>query len=77
MYAYEITARLNEEELSLVTGGKVNKNVDPGNLTRGVDIVINGKNYDALAQRIADFLCPPSPRTRKVNNDVDINDCDI
>ena len=63
--------------LAGVTGGTVNKNPNPGKLDNGIDAILNGKNYDALAGRIADKLNPERPRTRAVDNTVDIYDCDI
>ena len=65
------------ENLELVTGGTVNKNPNPGKLDNGIDQILNGQSYDALAEKIAKMLNPAESRTRKVNNDVDIYDCDI
>ncbi len=68
---------LSGPEMMAVSGGRTNKNPNPGNLTSPVDQIINGKNYDAIAQRIADWLNGNDKRTRKVNNKVDIYDTDI
>ena len=64
-------------EMMAVSGGKTNKNPDPGNLTSPIDQIINGKNYDAIAQWIANWLNGDTKRSRKVKNDVDIYDTDI
>ncbi len=68
---------MNSDMLSAVNGGKVNKNIDPKSITNWVDSTINGKEYDALAQIIADALNPKQERIRPVNNNVDIYDCAI
>ena len=66
---------LNLPELEGVTGGKINSNPTPGN--PGIDGIITGKYYDAIAQAIANWLNGDDQRTRWVNNRVDIYDCDI
>jgi hypothetical protein len=43
----------------------------------GIDGIINGKNYDAIAQWIANWLNGDNKRSRKVNNNVDIYDTEI
>ena len=63
------------DEMSMVTGGTVNKNPTPGN--PGIDGIINGKNYDAVAQAIADILNGDNVRTRRVDDSRDIYDCVI
>ena len=63
------------DEMSMVTGGTVNKNPTPGN--PGIDGIINGKNYDAVAQAIADILNGDDVRTRRVDDSRDIYDCVI
>ena len=63
------------DEMSMVTGGTVNKNPTPGN--PGIDGIINGKNYDAVAQAIADILNGDNVRTRQVDDSRDIYDCVI
>ena len=68
---------INEELLDRVTGGTVNKNPNPKNTTSVMDQTINGKNYDALAQMIADWLNGDDVRTRKIDNNQDIYDCII
>ncbi len=68
---------LNSDLLSAVNGGKVNKNIDPNSINGWVDSTINGREYDALAQRIADRLNPKQDRIRPVNNAVNIFDCGI
>ncbi|MBQ8137501.1 MAG: hypothetical protein IJ174_08725 [Clostridia bacterium] len=65
---------LNLEELEMANGGTVNKNPTPGNV--GIDLIINGKNYDALAQAIANILNGDNVRTRNVQQR-DIYDCKI
>ncbi len=72
-----VTMEITIEELENVTGGTVNKNPTPNNVGSVVDMIINGKNYDAIAQAIANLLNPEEDRTRKVNNNVDIYDCEI
>lgn len=62
------------EMLDQVTGGTVNKNPNPSNTTGIVDQTINGNNYDALAQKIADWLNGDDVRTRAIDNTQDIND---
>jgi hypothetical protein len=69
------TIELDMNMMGAVTGGTVNKNPTPGN--PGIDIIINGDNYDTIAQAIANWLNGDDVRTRKINNDVDIYDCDI
>ena len=61
-------------ELARVTGGQVNKNPNPGKMDPGIDQIINGKNYDAVAQKIADWLNGDTERTRPIDNSQDIND---
>ena len=67
--------KISEEYLDQVTGGTVNKNPTPSNTTSIVDQTINGKNYDALAQMIADWLNGDDKRTRPIDNSKDIYDC--
>ena len=74
--------KTNETELNLnqmgeITGGMNNKNPNPGNMDPGIDEIINGKNYDAIAQWIANWLNGDNKRSRKVNNNVDIYDTEI
>ena len=64
------------EELELVNGGKTNKGIDPTKMDPGIDGLINGKNYDLIAQLIADWLNGDTERTRNVG-DRDIYDCVI
>ena len=70
----------NTKELNLnqiqISGG-VNNNPNPGKMDPGIDSIINGQNYDAIAQAIADWLNGDNTRTRNVNNDVDIYDTAI
>ena len=73
MNAYE--KELNLDQMVKVTGGKGNPT--PDNMDPGIDSIINGKNYDAIAQAIADWLNGDNTRTRDVNNDVDIYDTAI
>ncbi len=68
---------LSMDDLTKVNAGTVNKNPSPNKPDAGIDQIINGKNYDAIAQKIADGLTPDRPRTRNVENDVDIYDCEI
>ena len=71
--------RINEEELEKVAGGTVNDNLQPESDSFGgmVDDMINGENYDAIAQIIADYLNGDDVRTRQIDNNVDIYDCEI
>jgi hypothetical protein len=74
--------KTNETELNLnqmgeITGGTNNKNPNPGKMDPGIDGIINGKNYDAIAQWIANWLNGDNKRSRKVNNNVDIYDTEI
>ena len=66
-------------DLDMVAGGTANKNPNPstGSIDGMIDNVINGKNYDAIAQAIADYLNGDDVRTRQVDNNVDIYDCEI
>ena len=56
-----------------------NDNLQPESDSFGgmIDDIINGKNYDAIAQMIADYLNGDDVRTREVDNNVDIYDCEI
>ena len=72
MKAYEM--ELNLDQMALAAGGTVNKNPTPGNV--GIDGIINGQNYDAIAQAIADWLNGDDVRTRQVESR-DIYDCEI
>ncbi len=74
MNIYASKMEIREELLNRVTGGTVNKNPTPSNTTSIVDQTINGKNYDAVAQMIADWLNGDDVRTRKIDNTQDIND---
>ena len=67
---------MNMNELEQITGG-VNNNPNPDKMDPGIDGIINGKNYDAIAQKIADWLNGDNDRSRNVNNNVDIYDIDI
>ena len=67
---------LNMNQLERITGG-VNNNPNPNKMDPGIDGIINGKNYDLIAQLIADWLNGDNNRTRKVNNDINIYDTDI
>lgn len=73
MNAYE--KELNLDQMVKVTGGKGNPT--PDNMDPGIDGIINGKNYDAIAQWIANWLNGDNKRSRKVNNNVDIYDTEI
>ncbi len=71
--------RTNLKEIELtyldrVTGGKVNSNPTPSGAAGIADSAINGKNYNAVAQMIADWLNGDDVRTRKIDNTQDIND---
>ena len=68
---------LSLEMLVAVNGGTVNDNYTPDGYCDGIDDMINGDNYDAIAQWIADILNGDDERTRDVDNDVDIYDCVI
>ena len=74
MNNYEMELNLNQ--MAGITGGKINKNPDPGKMDPGIDGIINGQNYDAIAQAIADWLNGDDVRTRQVESR-DIYDCEI
>ena len=74
MNTYETELNLNQMER--ITGG-VNNNPNPGKMDPGVDGIINGENYNAIAQQIADWLNGDDNRTRNVNNNIDIYDTEI
>ena len=74
MNTYETELNLNQ--MVRITGG-VNNNPNPDKMDPGIDGIINGKNYDAIAQKIADWLNGDNDRSRNVNNNVDIYDIDI
>ena len=71
------TMELIPDLMVWITGGTNNKNPNPGKMDPGIDGIINGPNYDAIAQKIADWLNGDNNRSRNVNNDVDIFDTDI
>ena len=75
MNTYETELNLNQ--MVQITGGKNNKNPNPDKMDPGIDGIINGKNYNAIAQKIADWLNGDTNRSRNVNNDVDIYDTAI
>ena len=75
--AYDKTGKIGLDELAMVAGGTVNDNYTPDSYGDGIDDMINGDNYDAIAQKIADYLNGDDKRTRKVDNNVDIYDCEI
>ena len=66
-------------DLNMVAGGTVNDNMTPqsDNIGGAIDDMINGDNYDALAQIIADYLNGDNVRTRNIDNIVDIYECEI
>lgn len=70
---YKITA-ISLDNLDKVTGGTVNDNYAPGGYDSGIDCIINGDNYDEIAQIIADIINGDDVRTRDVDSDVDIYD---
>ena len=74
MNTYE--TELNLSQMGRITGG-VNNNPNPGKMDPGIDGIINGENYNAVAQAIADWLNGDNNRSRNVNNDVDIYDTAI
>ena len=74
MNTYETELNLNQ--MGRITGG-VNNNPNPGKMDPGIDGIINGENYNAIAQQIADWLNGDDERSRNVNNDVDIYDTAI
>ena len=71
------TMELNMNQMGQITGGTNNKNPNPGKMDPGIDGIINGENYNAVAQAIADWLNGDDERSRNVNNDVDIYDTAI
>ena len=74
MNTYETELNLNQ--MVRITGG-VNNNPNPDKMDPGIDGIINGENYDAIAQEIADWLNGDNERSRNVNNNVDIYDIEI
>ena len=68
---------LNLNQMVRITGGTNNNNPNPDKMDPGIDGIINGENYNAIAQAIADWLNGDNNRTRNVNNDVDIYDTAI
>ena len=75
MNTYEM--EMNQTQMGRITGGTNNKNPNPDKMDPGIDGIINGKNYDAIAQKIADWLNGDNDRSRNVNNNVDIYDTNI
>ena len=75
MNTYETELNLNQ--MVRITGGTNNNNPNPDKMDPGIDGIINGENYNAIAQAIADWLNGDNNRTRNVNNDVDIYDTAI
>lgn len=67
---------LKARQMNNVTGGTVNKDPNP-NTVGWIDQTINGKKYDAIAQYIANILNGDDVRTREVNANVDIYDCEL
>ena len=74
MNTYE--TELNPNQMVKITGG-TNNNPNPDKMDPGIDGIINGKNYDLIAQLIADWLNGDNNRTRNVNNDINIYDTEI
>lgn len=70
------TIELKAKQMNNVAGGTVNKDLKPDNVG-WIDQTINGKNYDAIAQYIANILNGDDVRTREVNANVDIYDCEL
>ena len=70
------TYEMELNQMVWITGG-VNNNPNPDKMDPGIDGIINGENYDAIAQKIADWLNGDNERSRNVNNNVDIYDIDI
>ena len=66
---------LNKEDLERVAGGKVNQNADGKGIN--IDNIINGENYDKLAEWFMRLFKLYPDRKRAVKNDVNINDVDI
>ncbi len=75
MNTYEM--EMDQNQMGRITGGSNNKNPNPDKMDPGIDGIINGKNYDAIAQWIANWLNGDNKRSRKVNNNVDIYDTEI
>ena len=61
------------EQLGMVAGGGVNDNYTPDSIGDGYDDMINGETYDAIAQKIADWLNGDDVRTREISTR-DVND---
>lgn len=70
------TIELKAKQMNNVAGGTVNKGPKPDNVG-WIDQTINGKKYDAIAQYIANILNGDDVRTREVNANVDIYDCEL
>lgn len=74
------TLILKDEELNQVAGGTVNDNMTPDG--PDIDDIINGPNYEYVADLLAGLLSRNNPnssyttRTRGVNNNVNIYDVD-
>ena len=68
---------LNIMELEGIRGGITHKNPTPDRIDRGIDQILNGRNYDALAQIIADWLNGDLNSSSLVENSVVIYDTDI
>ena len=70
------TIELKAKQMNNVAGGTVNKGLKPDNVG-WIDQTINGKKYDAIAQYSANILNGDDVRTREVNANVDIYDCEL
>ena len=68
---------MNILQLEAVCGGKNNKNPTLDRPDAAIDSIVNGKNYDYIAQKIADWLNGDDTRSRGVNNSMNIYDVDI
>jgi hypothetical protein len=66
---------LNIEDMGMIAGGKVNPNGDGKGIN--IDKIINGKNYEKIAEWVMRLLKLYPDRKRAVQNDVDINDVDL
>lgn len=69
---------LDVYQMELISGGRVNNNMPhPSDFGDALDEIINGESYEALAQLIVDYLNGYEERTRLINSNVDIYDCEI
>lgn len=64
------------KDLNGIAGGTTNGNPTPDKPVN-LDKILNDKNYDLIAEWLMKKFGWIPPRTRKINNQMDINDVDI